>query len=186
VRGFMHSSEIKEALAHPSPIVDSEARYERTLADNSAMAIMPPGPEGEVSMIYHYTDPTTGNVVSSLLPPDHPEIECLQSGGHIKRTRFGPVGIAAAILWFPFGLGAMWKDRTVSCSRCHRVLKQGGISGSIGGEGHRSGERRSSRKVHRLGEGDNAEQWGRTRKQKGRDGARSRPERPPSARGQRV
>jgi hypothetical protein len=129
------------------------------------IAILPPDSdmsEGKVP-IYHYTDPTTGDVIPSLLPQDHPEVQCLQSGGHIKRTRFGPLGIAAAILWFPFGVVAMWKDRTVSCSSCHTILKGGRM---WGGRGHCS-KRRTTARAHLATKEEKTEEYGKPRIQKG-------------------
>ena len=41
--------------------------------------------------VYHYQHPTTGQVITSCLPPDHPEMICLQQG-HVKETRYGLLG----------------------------------------------------------------------------------------------
>jgi hypothetical protein len=126
------------------------------------IAILPPDSdrsEGKVP-IYHYTDPITGEVISSLLPLDHPEILCLQSGGHIEHTRFGPLGIAAAVLWFPFGVVAMWKDRTVSCSRCHRVLKGGPMWKG------KDGQKRATARARLATKEEKTEECGKPRKQK--------------------
>jgi hypothetical protein len=43
-------------------------------------------------IIYNYIDPVSGERVVSLLPPDHPEMICLQSGSHVPLTRFGLLG----------------------------------------------------------------------------------------------
>lgn len=72
--------------------------------------------------VYHYVHPVTGDRIDTLLPPDHPEMQCLQYG-HIPKTRFGVAGILAAIFWFPLGLGCMLIDRDTQCSRCKKVLK---------------------------------------------------------------
>lgn len=37
-------------------------------------------------------NPATGERVASLLPPDHPEMVCLQAGGHVAQTRYGLLG----------------------------------------------------------------------------------------------
>jgi len=73
--------------------------------------------------LYHYVNPENGNHITSLLPPDHPEMVCLQEGSHVEETRFGFLGILAAIIWFPFGIGLCLLDRTVTCKRCGAVIK---------------------------------------------------------------
>ena len=42
--------------------------------------------------VYHYVNPKNGNRVTSLLPPDHPEMVCLQQGSHVEETKFGLFG----------------------------------------------------------------------------------------------
>ena len=68
-----------------SPILDTH-----TIAGPSAsgpgIPTMPP------TRVYHYVNPTDGNHVTSLLPPDHPEMVCLQQGSHIEETKFGLLG----------------------------------------------------------------------------------------------
>lgn len=44
------------------------------------------------AMVYYYQDPRTGQRVASLLPPDHPQMVCLQSGEHVPETRYGFLG----------------------------------------------------------------------------------------------
>jgi len=73
--------------------------------------------------VYHYVNPSDGNHITSLLPPDHPEMVCLQRGSHDGETKFGLLGILAAIVWFPFGIGLCLLDRTVTCKRCGAVVK---------------------------------------------------------------
>jgi hypothetical protein len=51
-----------------------------------------PGPSMPLTSVYHYINPVTHDHVASLLPPDHPEMICLQAGGHITETRFGILG----------------------------------------------------------------------------------------------
>ncbi|EEB94579.1 hypothetical protein MPER_06586 [Moniliophthora perniciosa FA553] len=75
-------------------------------------------------IIYHYTDPQTGHPVTFTLPPNHPEMICLQSG-HITETKFGVLGILAAVFWFPLGVGLCLLDRRVKCSRCGHILNDG-------------------------------------------------------------
>jgi hypothetical protein len=48
--------------------------------------------------IFHYVNPRTGEHVTSLLPPDNPEMVCLQEGGHLAETKFGLFGIFACLL----------------------------------------------------------------------------------------
>jgi len=66
--------------------------------------------------VYHYVHPMTQQRITSLLPPDHPEMVCLQHG-HERRSSFGLVGILAAIFWFPLGMACMFVDRKVRCTR---------------------------------------------------------------------
>lgn len=44
-------------------------------------------------MVYHYTNPVTSEQVVSLLPPNHPEMICLQSGEHVQQTKYGLLGM---------------------------------------------------------------------------------------------
>ncbi|KAF5351850.1 hypothetical protein D9756_007722 [Leucocoprinus leucothites] len=67
---------------------------------------------GEYSpTVYHYVNPQTGEHVTSLLPPNHPEMACLQEGGHITETKYGLLGLLAAVFWFPLGIGLCLLDR---------------------------------------------------------------------------
>ncbi|EGO00186.1 hypothetical protein SERLA73DRAFT_180631 [Serpula lacrymans var. lacrymans S7.3] len=75
--------------------------------------------------VFHYTNPNTGEQVASLLPPGHPEMVCLQQGGHISETKYGILGILAAIVWFPLGIGLCLLDRRVKCKRCGYVIDDG-------------------------------------------------------------
>lgn len=42
--------------------------------------------------VYHYHNLANGNHITSLLPPDHPEMVCLQQGSHVEETKFGVLG----------------------------------------------------------------------------------------------
>jgi hypothetical protein len=42
--------------------------------------------------VYHYVNAATGDHVASLLPPDHPQMRCLQEGRHVTQTRYGVLG----------------------------------------------------------------------------------------------
>ena len=111
--------------------------------------------------VYHYVNPANGNHITSLLPPDHPEMVCLQRGSHVEETKFGFlgefsgsclgrnradagvffwIGIVAAILWFPLGIGLCLLDRTVICKRCGAVIKAR-PSIHLGGSNRRNGGR---------------------------------------------
>ena len=85
-----------------------------------------PATQAGAVTVYHYIHPTTQQRIDSLLPPSHPEMQCLQHG-HIPRTRFGVAGILAAIFWFPLGLGCLLIDKDTRCERCKKV-----ISGRLG------------------------------------------------------
>ncbi|QRV79341.1 hypothetical protein RhiJN_22007 [Ceratobasidium sp. AG-Ba] len=74
--------------------------------------------------LYRYHNPTTGEVVTSLLPPDHPEMICLQQG-HVVNTRYGILGILAAVFWFPLGVGLCLLDRRTKCDRCGLTIEEG-------------------------------------------------------------
>jgi hypothetical protein len=73
--------------------------------------------------VYHYVNPVTQGHVASLLPPDHPEMVCLQAGGHIHETKFGILGILVAVFWFPLGIGLCLLDRRVKCRRCGVMIQ---------------------------------------------------------------
>ncbi|KJA27619.1 hypothetical protein HYPSUDRAFT_212239 [Hypholoma sublateritium FD-334 SS-4] len=75
--------------------------------------------------VYNYIHPVTGERVVSLLPPDHPEMVCLQTGSHIPESHFGILGILAAIFWFPLGVACCLLDRHVRCRRCGAIIDNG-------------------------------------------------------------
>ncbi|KAI9571161.1 hypothetical protein HD554DRAFT_2079034 [Boletus coccyginus] len=75
--------------------------------------------------VYYYQSPVTGEQLATLSPPDHPEMLCLQRGGHEPRTKYGILGILAAIVWFPLGIGLCLLDRRVQCKRCGVVIDNG-------------------------------------------------------------
>ncbi|KAG2128958.1 uncharacterized protein EDB93DRAFT_1095763 [Suillus bovinus] len=82
-------------------------------------------PLAQQPTVYHYQNPLTGERIASLLPPDHPEMICLQQGAHVTETSFGILGILAAIVWFPLGVGLCLLDRRVKCKRCGAVIDNG-------------------------------------------------------------
>jgi len=85
-----------------------------------------PGPSMYPNMtFYQYHHPLSGEVISSPLPPDHPEMICLQEGMHIAETHFSFLGVLAAIFWFPLGVGLCLLDRRVRCRRCGMMISDG-------------------------------------------------------------
>ncbi|KAL5507618.1 hypothetical protein ACEPAH_7074 [Sanghuangporus vaninii] len=90
------------AAASAAPKLDPSLPYAPTSAPLA-------GPSG--SNVYHYQHPVSGHVITTSLPPDHPEMICLQAGSHIRSTRFGLLGVLAAVFWFPLGIG---RDSRVS------------------------------------------------------------------------
>ncbi|KAL1939865.1 hypothetical protein VTO73DRAFT_9565 [Trametes versicolor] len=75
--------------------------------------------------VYNYINPHNGERIVSLLPPDHPQMVCLQQGGHVARSKFGILGILAAVFWFPLGVGLCLLDRKVYCERCGVTMDEG-------------------------------------------------------------
>lgn len=57
-----------------------------------------PAPVIHQPTVYHYQNPNTGEHLASLLPPDHPEMVCLQEGGHVNETKFGILGMGKLVL----------------------------------------------------------------------------------------
>ena len=47
---------------------------------------------GPQTTVFYYQDPRTGQRIASLLPPDHPQMVCLQAGEHVRETRYGFLG----------------------------------------------------------------------------------------------
>ncbi|KAF9001553.1 hypothetical protein BDQ17DRAFT_1358409 [Cyathus striatus] len=75
--------------------------------------------------VYHYNNPRTGEYIASLLPPDNPTVICLQAGTHVPETKYGVLGILAAICWFPLGIVICLLDRRVKCTRCGLIIDEG-------------------------------------------------------------
>ena len=50
------------------------------------------GATASEATVYHYQDPRTGQTIASLLPPDHPQMVCLQAGQHVPESRYGFIG----------------------------------------------------------------------------------------------
>jgi len=77
------------------------------------------------SSVYIYQNPITGEVIRSVLPPDHPQMQCIQQGQHVPVSHFGFLGIMAAIFFFPLGIGLCLMDRRVRCERCGHAISDG-------------------------------------------------------------
>ena len=67
-----------------------------------AQAVVPTTPGAGPSVphmgptpVYHYVNPATHEHVASLLPPNHPQMVCLQEGRHLRETRYGILGASA-------------------------------------------------------------------------------------------
>jgi len=75
--------------------------------------------------VFHYTNPLTRERVASLLPPDHPEMICLQAGEHVPQTNYSLLGVLVAVFWFPLGIGLCLLDRRVRCTRCGLHIEDG-------------------------------------------------------------
>ena len=100
--------------------------------------------------VYNYVHPVTKQHIASLLPPNHPEMICLQQGAHVPQTRYGllgeslsrfythfslflttssPIprfsGVLAAVFWFPLGIGLCLLDRRTRCTRCGLMIDNG-------------------------------------------------------------
>ena len=61
---------------------------------------MPGIPAMPQTRVYHYINPANGNHITSLLPPEHPEMVCLQRGSHVEETKYGFLGE----FWFSLAL----------------------------------------------------------------------------------
>lgn len=132
----------------PQGPVAAYKSYQHSTPNTRGLVAGPSGP-GIPSMpptrVYHYVNPNNGDHVTSLLPPNHPEMVCLQEGSHVEETKFGLfgeflsfsvlavegmrshkfywAGVLAAIFWFPLGIGLCILDRSVTCKRCGAVIK---------------------------------------------------------------
>ncbi|KIP08421.1 hypothetical protein PHLGIDRAFT_18938 [Phlebiopsis gigantea 11061_1 CR5-6] len=111
------------AGTHPADVKDVKSSLP-PMGGTSAGPPPPSWPSMPATVVYNYVNPTNGDVVSSLLPPDHPEMVCLQQG-HLPHTRYGILGVLAAVFWFPLGIGLCLLDRRVKCGRCGRIIDDG-------------------------------------------------------------
>ena len=88
---------------------------------------LPPQPrtvQENGATLYVYRNPVTQEVIKSHLPPDHPQMICVQQG-HIPQSHFGIIGIIAAIVFFPIGIALCLLDRRVRCERCGYIISDG-------------------------------------------------------------
>ncbi|KAF8187510.1 hypothetical protein BJ912DRAFT_1143676 [Pholiota molesta] len=106
----------------PKNVVNQDVIVQRVASGGPSYTLQPSSTPPPT--IFHYINPATGERVVSLLPPNHPEMICLQQG-HVKETHFGLLGILAAIFWFPLGVGLCMLDKQVHCRRCGAVIEHG-------------------------------------------------------------
>jgi len=125
--GYEYTSQAAKSSDTKSPDVrDRKALMAGPPSSPGPSSSYHPAPiSGQTTTVYHYQNPRTGHTITSLLPPDHPEMICLQQGSHMTKSKFGIVGILAAVFWFPLGVGLCILDRKVSCRRCDMVLHHG-------------------------------------------------------------
>ncbi|KAH8118943.1 hypothetical protein DFH11DRAFT_1562033 [Phellopilus nigrolimitatus] len=122
---YATGSDVPASGKHPVPSGPD------TYKPSSPETVQPPSPYvpgpsmTPGGMVYHYQNPTTGHIISTVLPPDHPEMLCMREGRHVRSTRFGLLGVLAAVFWFPLGIGLCLLDRRVVCTRCGHVIDDG-------------------------------------------------------------
>jgi len=113
-------TDVKFKVAPPT----SAALYSPGAGPSSPHMGVALAPAMPATPVYHYVHPVTHEHVASLLPPDHPEMVCLQEGRHIAKSQFGILGILAAVFWFPLGIGLCLLDRRVRCVRCGKHISE--------------------------------------------------------------
>jgi hypothetical protein len=59
--------------------------------DKAPQAAQSQPPSMSAPTLYNYVHPITQEHIASLLPPNHPEMICLQQG-HVPQTRYGLLG----------------------------------------------------------------------------------------------
>lgn len=76
--------------------------------------------------VYRYLNPRTGETLTSLLPPSHPEMICLQEGKHkAGKPKWGVVGMLGALICCPCGIALCIADREARCKRCGYLMRRG-------------------------------------------------------------
>ncbi|KAG5352865.1 hypothetical protein C0989_012497 [Termitomyces sp. Mn162] len=78
----------KHPISETSPL---QAQSSPQYAGPSHM--VQPGGIQMLPAVHHYVNPLTGEHLTSLLPPNDPEMICLQEGKHILHTQFGIIGV---------------------------------------------------------------------------------------------
>lgn len=130
---YDESTQGKDVKVRPSTLeyYDSppfpEPHHDGPSSPSSSVPIhmQPSVPRMPPTTVYNYVNPQTGEHVASLLPPNHPEMVCLQQGKHLRETKYGLLGVLAAVFWFPLGIGLCLLDRRVKCKRCGQSLDEG-------------------------------------------------------------
>ncbi|KAL4243976.1 Membrane protein BRI3 [Abortiporus biennis] len=112
-------TQAQDVKVPPKPVVKENAAGAPPVGPSFIPPSMPP------TTVYNYVNPVTHEHVVSLLPPNHPQMICLQEGRHVTETKYGLLGILAAIFWFPLGIGLCLLDRKVKCTRCGMILDEG-------------------------------------------------------------
>ena len=98
----LHAPTSRPLFTHLSNVVPADKNKPRAVAPpttNESQSLAPyststttqptrvPSPT-----VYNYTNPRTGERIVSLLPPNHPEMICLQEGMHVPHTKYGLLG----------------------------------------------------------------------------------------------
>ena len=98
----LHAPTSRYVFTHLSNVVPADKNKPRAVAPpatNESQSLAPyststttqptrvPSPT-----VYNYTNPRTGERIVSLLPPNHPEMICLQEGMHVPHTKYGLLG----------------------------------------------------------------------------------------------
>ena len=80
-----HVAVYRAYQSDPSPTLNTNVVAGPSVP-NPGIPTMPP------ARVYHYVNQINGNHITSLLPPDHPEMVCLQRGSHDEETKYGFLG----------------------------------------------------------------------------------------------
>ncbi len=97
------STAFNDAKVRPTAFDESPPKGDKAppAPEPSPAYMMVPGPssyhtqpvhDGQTPIVYRYVHPETGEQIASLLPPNHPEMMCLQSG-HVPHTSYGILGM---------------------------------------------------------------------------------------------
>lgn len=68
-----------------------------------------------IKTVYNYVNPATGQVISSTLPPGHPEMVCLQHG-HLPHMHYGILGNICEVSSFGMKFIERCPHRCACCS----------------------------------------------------------------------